>query len=957
MRKLVIAAGVHRVAERRQRGAAASLILVLAALAGCAAAVSLEPGAAVASPVTTTPGAQSPAQSPAQAPAQSPAQAPAQAPAEAAPQPGVDAEARGPREAPRRAASREARDFDDVVADAKSQDGYFTIWRRDGRVWLEVREDQFDVPFFLSIAYDSGVGGNGLYPGVLAANHVVVLHRLANQVQLVSRNLSARATPDTPLALAIRDSFSDSLVASAPLASAINPERDSYLVDAAVLFGGDVADLQPVFDGVFHVPYAFDARNSGFERVHTDEHATRLVLRAHYAVARLPPWAAGQPGSPQPPRDLPDPRSLLMDLSFVMSPMPATPMPARYADPRVGYFTVDFTDFARPGGSTERTHLIKRWRLEKKDPGAALSAPREPIVVWLDRNIPDKWRGAVRAGVAEWNKAFERAGFLGALDIRDVAADADASAMDGTRHILVRWFAVHGVAAQATTRLLTDPRSGEILQASALVSDNWTRVDRTAITEYLPGPDAGDRHAGDPQPAPPRSAGDADDCRYQDGAESLNGFALDLLEARGVIAPDGPEADRFIAAGIRDAVMHEIGHALGLRHNFRASATVPLDRLRDPDFVRREGISSSVMDYNPLNVPLEGEPPTEYHQVTLGAYDYWAIEYGYRPFAPQDEAAGIAQIAARSAEDARLAYGTDEDAGVGASGIDPLINRYDLGDDPLAYAKRTFVLARELWRRSEQRLPWPGESYAINRRNLVRGLDEIGTVAPLIAKYIGGIYTSRALVGSGAAGPGVPPLRPVPVEKQREALDVLAGDLFSIDSFRFDPEFVQRLGIDYLDRAGPDPAAGRVDFNLPEALLAIQRGVLDTLMSDATAARLAALEPMLADPTAQLTLAELHSRLAAAIWGDLKGANHVDSTRRALQREHLQRILATLVRAPSAGTADTRAVERQVAERLADQLHRALANPRLDDLTRAHFEECQERVVEALRATISKQGP
>jgi hypothetical protein len=483
-----------------------------------------------------------------------------------------------------------------------------------------------------------------------------------------------------------------------------------------------------------------------------------------------------------------------------------------------------------------------------------------------------------------------------------------------------------------------DPRSGEILQATVILSENLARFYRTAVDEYLP-------------PALPLEPS-ALLCGVAADAAVQSDFALDLLTARGAIEPESPAAERFVAAGIQAVVMHEIGHALGLRHNFRASAGVPLERLRDPEYVRVHGISNSVMDDNALNIPLDGEAPTAYHQLVLGAYDYWAIDYAYRELDGADEAQQLAQIAGRAALEPALAYGTDEDAG--SAGIDPLINRNDLGDDPLAFYKRSFALARELWTRTERMELPPGTSYAIYRRNLQRGLRYIAGVAPLIAKYVGGVHTSRDLAGAGRAV-----LLPVAADKQREALDVLAGDLFSIDSFHFDPLFMSRLGIGFLDH---DPQRGdgdgeAVDFHVAAALLVIQRGVLDTLMSDAVAARLADAENKVPDPGALLSLAELQQRLAAAIWGELKSGDHVDSLRRDLQREHLRRIATSLVQAASPVAADTRAVQRQVAELLAGQLRRALQNPRLDEITRAHYTESFETLEQALRAPLIKQGP
>src|SRR5262249_37771860 len=252
---------------------------------------------------------------------------------------------------------------------------------------------------------------------------------------------------------------------------------------------------------------------------------------------------------------------------------------------------------------------------------------------------------------------------------------------------------------------------------------------------------------------------------------------------------------RFIADDLKQVVMHEVGHALGLRHNFRASTGITFAQLRDAEFVRTHGISNSVMDYVAYNLPLENEKPSVYTQVTLGAYDYWAIDYAYHEFAPDVEKAELARLAAQSEHDPALAFATDEDVIPAMGGIDPLVNQFDLGDDPLTYYKRRFVLVRELWGRTEKRELKADENLALYRRKLVRGFNQMAFVGPLIAKYIGGVYTSRDLAGARE-----PLLTPVPVAKQRDALEVVARQIFSSDSFRFDPEFMRRLGIDYLDR-------------------------------------------------------------------------------------------------------------------------------------------------------------
>jgi hypothetical protein len=445
---------------------------------------------------------------------------------------------------------------------------------------------------------------------------------------------------------------------------------------------------------------------------------------------------------------------------------------------------------------------------------------------------------------------------------------------------------------------------------------------------------------------------DRRECNYSLEALEQVAFGLEVMAARGMIDPNGPDAERFITDSLKDVVMHEVGHALGLRHNFKASAGVKLDKLRDAAWVRENGVSNSVMDYVALNIPLENEQPTVYTQSTLGAYDYWAIEYAYREFAPAQEKEALAKIAARSAGDPRLAYATDEDVGAfGVAGIDPLANAFDLGDDPLAYYKRRFVLARELWTRTQSRELKGDENLAFYRRNLARGLNQIGFTAPLIAKYVGGVYTSREMAGAGQ-----PILVPVPSAKQREALGLLAREVFSTESFRFDPRFMSRLGIDHLERFQPHALAFNPDFSLATSVLSIQRNVLDQLMSDGVASRLADAETKLADRKQLLTFADVQTQLTEAIWSELKSGRSIDSLRRNLQREHLKRLATALVRPSSNVAADVRAVQRQVVIRLEADLKRAIAANRGDQLERAHLAESQAMLLEALRAPLWRQG-
>lgn len=843
--------------------------------------------------------------------------------------------------------------FAEVTREAKRVDGYLPVWTRDDKTWIEISATLMDQPMFFASSIVGGIGVGGLWPGMMGREHIVSLHRVGNNVLLLARNQHARAPIGSTLARAVSESYSDSLLGIAPLAAAPQSGTGALLVDAAVLLGGDINGTQTTLETLFRLPYALDRNGSGLERVRAQAEGLYVTMRNHYSLSKIPAPAVAAPGAaptnpgaqPRPPDSVPDARSLFLAYAYTLAPLPAKPMKSRLADSRVGYFNSSFTNFGDDTQEGKRTHFINRWRLEKKDPAAAVSEPKEPIRVVMDRNIPEPWRKPLREAAQEWNKAFEKAGFLNALSIEQQKADADWTTTEGVRMLAIRWFAQEGPGSTAVGPSQKDPRTGEILRGAVIIDENRVRVFRARAGEAVP------RWA---EQLPPNATlaqeHDHDLCNYADVAFDEASFGFDLLVERGLLDPNSPEADRYIADALKNVTMHEIGHALGLRHNFRASTAMTPAQLRDRAYTQANGLSASVMEYNAQNLPLKGEPVADYNMLTLGAYDYWAIEYGYREYAnPDAEKPALKALAARSEREPALAYATDQDLG----NNDPMINQRDMSSDPLDFAQRQIKLARELWERVTTRPLAADEDLTVYRRALNRVLNSMGASLPFAAKYVGGVYTSRA-----AAGANQPLLVPVPAAQQGAALDVLIKEIFSSASFKFDPKALSRLGVDHNEPLGT--AQQGVDFSLPTAVLTLQRGALDALMADSLAGRLADAETKVADPRKLLTYSEVQTRLSKAVWSELaagnKGKGDIDSLRRNLQREHVRRLATGLVRASATTAADVRAVHRQVAMKLQSQLKTALAGKRRSSLVQAHLEDSLETLTEALKAPLVKQG-
>jgi len=862
--------------------------------------------------------------------------------------PTADAPAAG---APAAAAAKppapgEAKPFEAVVKGATRSDGFIPVWRKDDQVWLEIAPERLGRPMLMSANVASSVGERGLYAGQMARDAAVELRIVGKAFQVVARNFAFRGDGDPALQRTVGQSFSDSLLAAAQVASAPHPQSKAVLVDAGFL-QADIIGYSTALEQAFRLPYNLDRANSYFEAVRAGAQSTSLTAQLHFATPRIPaPPATPQPPTaprPMPPKATPDPRSFFVGVVFNFMPLPAEPMRPRPADPRIGHFTESFTDLSSDLKANPRVHYVARWRLEKKDPAAALSEPVKPITFWLDRNIPARYRGAVTAGILEWNKAFEKIGFKDAIVARQQPDDADWDTL-GSEHAAIRWFTGADVGfARGPSN--TDPRSGEILDADIAMSDVFGRGSRRFITEDVGLSGFAQRPAL--QALWSRHADAQCSHAFESAAEMA--FALDLLEARGEIAPDSPEAEAFVQAQIKDTIMHEVGHTLGLKHNFRSSTVITRAQLQDKAFTDANAISGSVMDYNAYNIPLDGEPKANLTVTTLGPYDYWAIEYAYKPLDPKDEAAELARIAARSTEPL-LAFADDADAGGfgGMVGLDPRDNRFDLGDDPLAWAERRVQLSRELWERVQSRGPQAGDDPLRLRRSVLAGFRQLGRVPEIAAKYVGGMYTERDLPGSTDR----PPYRPVEPARQRQALQFLTAGLFSVDSFRFEPQFLASMGPDFVEWERSRP------LSVPDAVLALQKQALDRLLDAGTAKRLLDLPYYL--PAAQrkgaISLAEVYATVQDAVWSELERGAEIDPLRRNLQREHLKRLQALLTRGAADLPADALSLSRLRAAELQAQLRKAVARRGLSVETRAHLRDSLGTLTEALRATMQRSG-
>lgn len=862
--------------------------------------------------------------------------------------------------------------FDTVIKEATRKEGAFVLWvQKDGKVWIELAEGDFDVPLFLSPKLATGIGEGGVFGGLMSNTRadvgrpqLVAFRRVHQQVQLVARNTRFVAEPGTPQARALKSAFSDSLIGSAPLASQPHPQRKSVLVEVNALLTGDWLGLGPQLQRAFRQGYAFDARNSALQQVRSKPDVAVFELVAHYATSSLSPPQPGASASapaPRTPAMLADPRSLFITIHYSLSRLPAQPMATRAADPRVGHFNTVVSDFSDDLARSPKRRWINRWRLEKKDPAAPLSEPVKPIVYWIDRTVPLKYRDSITAGILEWNRAFEAIGFKDAIVVKQQPDDADFDTLDmGVNS--VRWMSNADPGFGAIGPIHTDPRSGEILDADIALESLSSRGMRAVRSQVLGGAAGASADGLSADWLELLQASDAlrehglteahasEACAVLAAAGEQLGYALDVLAARGQLDPASPEAEQFVQAYMKDVTMHEVGHTLGLRHNFRASRVYGPHLVAEPAFGRAHALSGSVMEYLPINLPRPGEPAPVPFQSTLGPYDFWAIEYAYKPLTGDaaSQAQALQALAARSAEPA-LAFATDED---NLLGIDPEGLSFDLGDDPIAFASTRAAIARDLLQRLDQRTLDPTQDYAVLRRVVRYALRDLGRATGIVTRQIAGVRTLRDFPGTGRD-----PLQPVPAAAQRAALDWLAENILNARGLALPAGLQRKLAPDFLERGdalnAADDSGSETDFSPEQQVLDLQRALLAQLMSDGVAQRLLdAVTKAAPGEAAPLRLAELMSRLNATLWHDLPGRTR---GQRALQRDHATRLAQLLLRPATAGRAEARSLWRQQARALLARLQVA-DRPGLSDEARAHVQDCVELLREALQAKVVRPG-
>ncbi len=629
----------------------------------------------------------------------------------------------------------EPKPYDDVIPKtAKSQPGVFTVHKVDEKIYFEIPRDGFDKLMLWQAEVAKGPAGV-TWGGFSLGSRYLRFDRRGNKVYLWQVSFAKRGDGKA-IQHAVDSANMDSIIYSFNV-EAEGKDR-STVINATPLYATDVLDLS--VKGAVGSGGGIDPNRSYIDDVKA--FPSNIEARSLLTFTSGGGGGGFGFGKGQPFGGGAKSYTAMVHYSLVM--LPEKPMMGRLFDPRVGYFTRSFENYASPKTWMETQQYIARFRLEKKDPMAALSEPVKPIVFYVSKEVPEKYRPYMMKGIEDWKPAFEKAGFKNAI----IAKEAPDPRQDPTwdpedaRYSVIRWVAEP--VANAMGPNVHDPRSGEIISAHIIF---WHDVVKLAQAWYFV------------------------QCSAQDP------------RARKLPLPDDLTGEllRYVCA-------HEVGHTLGLRHNHRASSAYTIEQLRDPKFTEKHGSVGSIMSYGRFNYVAQPEDKVKQLIPVIAPYDFFAIEWGYTPIAgvkkSEDERPTLDKWASRQIDEPWLRFGGED----GPATVDPTVKTENIGNDSI---KATELGLKNLDRVLDHLVAGTtglGEDFSLLEDTYKTILTHRRNWFNAVALNVGGVVESRTLGGRGTES-----FTRVARDKQKQAVKFLNEHAFTTPTKLLNPAIINRF--------------------------------------------------------------------------------------------------------------------------------------------------------------------
>jgi hypothetical protein len=831
--------------------------------------------------------------------------------------------------------------FAELTKDKEAVEGLFTFYRdtTDNSVLMTISPEQIG-PYFLCNTAKSSAEGAYYDTGPLGRSFPFYFVRVGKNILMMEKNLLYRADSTSSMKNALEHGISDHLVATLPIKSEPRDSTKAILVDPEELFIRDADNVSYFLGQRLRLGVSFDSKNSYYLGIKSFPGNSEIDIRLHFKASHNLNGATLQNG-----------QSFFHIYHYSISSLPETDYKPRLADSRIGYFMTQYQDYTSLDGETPYVRYIERWNLKKKNPDARISEPVEPIVYWIDKATPPEYRDAIAEGIEFWNASFEKIGFRSAIIAKQMPDTADWDPLD-TRYSTIRWMVSPG-ATYAIGPSRANPFTGQIYDADISVSADLMRYFFNLIDEFVK-PVSADGRILDDDSEPELNEGmqfEHND-RYCDYAKEMVqevAFGLSyLLAAEGSLADKDTLTREYIHGALVEFVAHEVGHTLGFRHNFKASSIYTLEQLRDRNFTRVNSTGGTIMDYNPPLISEKDQQQGEFFASVPGPFDNLLIEYGYAEFGditPEDEAARLHEIASRTSQPT-LAFATDFD--LNAFQVDPMVERHDMGPDPIAYCDHKINLTQELWTNAIKEFEKPGISYEKIRRVFQNGWRSYTEAARYVPRVVGGLYHSKGFIGDPG---GTVPFTPVPASEQRRAVQFVADRIFAPSAFNVPAELLNKLQPTRDEDFDGSVYSTPIAYQWHERVLNIQARAVDMLYMPRTVARLLNNLSRVSDGAERYTMYDMFTQLREEIWSELNGPANVNSFRRQLQLYHLRRLTVIYLSNASVYPVDALTLAGNDLDLIEAGARAAMTSNRIDGMSKAHFKE----VVRQIEAAKSAQ--
>ena len=810
--------------------------------------------------------------------------------------------------------------FEYKIKDYVKIEGLFNFYYLEEKnsLLMELKPNQLEEIYLANYTRQSG-DANWFDGSSMMGEFPMMFKKVGEKIQAIEVNVKFRSKKNLAITKALENHISNSIISSTKIISKPSMKEGSYLIDASNFFIADIGGISQMKG----VGFKFDKSNSYYNYIKSFPNNSEIDVSIHYKSI-----------SPKYKFTLADSRSMIHKYHISISSLPTTSYEPRIADDRVGHFMTMYQDYSDTYTESPYVRYINRWNLQKLNPSSNMSEPIEPIVFWIENTVPHEFRDAVKEGIEKWNLAFEKIGYKNAIIAKQMPDDASWDPAD-TRYNTIRWMVQPG-SAYAVGPSRANPFTGELYDADIRIGSDFVRFYYNDFIEFI---DPIQLMAYEDSIASNHSH---DDCHYQDLMKHKMSYAWNYLTATNQIKNSNKEMKQFVHEGIVDLILHEVGHTLGLRHNFKASSVYSIEELSNPDFTKKYGITGSVMDYNATNL-LDGG--VTHFQTVPGPYDYWAIEYAYseqKPFSRKTEEDFLSDITSKSTQPL-LAYGTDEDAG--SRGIDPYINRRDLTADPIKHYIKRIDIGNEFIDNLLENFEKDGDRYPKIRSVFFQGFYEYYGGARNIAKFIGGIKHSRHHIGQEYKDY---PLEIIDVSIQKEALDFYLNYIFDKDAFQYKADLLNKMAPERLgDFEGTIYQMSRLDFPIHSIVKNIQNTSLFNLFNYRVHNRII-------DNKAKLNQGEafeldyLFSEITKSIWSEIKSIENINSFRRQLQMLHINYLIEASENKTGAFPNDSQSLSRMHLNQIYNNINEIIFEKSFDDYTLSHLMKVSDLVKKSL---------